>query len=170
MESPSWAFITDFRPMNKRCPRCGVTKHLFDFHKSKAKRDGYNVLCKLCSKQAALDWRNQPKGRARQMVTTAMKRAYEKGWDFDLTPEWVQPKLEVGLCEVTKLPLELSGGEYKGYGHFRPWTPSLDRIDPTKGYTTDNVQVVCWIYNQAKGVGTHADVLRLASSLKSNDN
>ena len=96
------------------------------------------------------------------MWVTAKNRAAAKGWAFDLTPEWLQPKLEQGLCEATGIPLELSGGEHKGYGHFRPWTPSLDRIDPTKGYTTDNVQVVCWIYNQAKGVGTHNDVVRLA--------
>lgn len=103
------------------------------------------------------------------MCTTAKKRAEEKGWEFNLTPEWIKPKLELGLCEITGLPLELSGGDFKGYGHFRPWTPSLDRIDPTKGYTTDNVQVVCWIYNQAKGVGNHADVVRLSQAVIAND-
>lgn len=156
--------------MQKLCPRCGVTKSIFDFHRSKAKKDGHNVLCKVCSKQAALEWRNNPKGRARSLWASARKRSEDKSLAFDLTPEWIQPKLEAGVCEVTGLPLELSGEEFKGYGHFRPWTPSLDRIDPTKGYTTDNVQVVCWIYNQAKGVGTHADVIRLAQAIAANDN
>ena len=103
------------------------------------------------------------------MWVTSMKRAEDRGMEFNLTPEWIQPKLEAGFCEASGLPLELSGGEFKGYGHFRPWTPSLDRIDPTKGYTTDNVQVVCWIYNQAKGVGDHADVVRLSQAIVEND-
>lgn len=155
----------------KRCPRCDTTKPLFQFHKSKAKRDGYNVLCKICSNTAAAEWRNQPYGRARQMFTTARKRAAEKGIDFDLTPEWIQPKLERGVCEASGLPLEFSGETWKGYGHFRPWTPSLDRIDSTKGYTMDNVHVVCWIYNQAKGTGTHDDVVRFSKAIvAANDN
>lgn len=104
------------------------------------------------------------------MWASSRNRAEDKGWAFDLTPEWIQPKLEAGVCEATGLPLELSGGDFKGYGHFRPWTPSMDRIDPTKGYTTDNVMVVCWMYNQAKGVGGHADVVRMANAIVKNDN
>lgn len=104
------------------------------------------------------------------MWVTAKKRAEDKGWDFNLTPEWIQPKLEAGRCEATGIELELSGGEFKGYGHFRPWTPSLDRIDPTRGYTTDNVQVVCWMYNQAKGVSAHSDVIRFAAAVMAQEN
>jgi hypothetical protein len=43
-----------------------------------------------------------------------------------------------------------------------PWQGSLDRIDSTRGYEADNVQVVCWAYNAAKGSWTDMDVLRLA--------
>lgn len=104
------------------------------------------------------------------MYTRAKHRAEVKGWEFNLTPEWIEPKLVAGVCEATGIPLELSGEKFKGYGHFRPWTPSLDRIDPTKGYTTDNVKVVCWMYNQAKGVSTHEAVVRMAHALIANDN
>lgn len=67
-----------------------------------------------------------------------------------------------GKCEVTGLPFEWSIGS--------PWAPSLDRIDSARGYTHENTQLVCWIYNQAKNIYTHADLLRLASALASQSN
>ena len=30
-------------------------------------------------------------------------------------------------------------------------TPSIDRLDPTKGYALDNIQLVTWEYNNEKG-------------------
>lgn len=162
--------ITTAEVSAKRCPKCGEEKHLSELHANHTKRDGHNTICKLCMKQVARDWRNTPPGRSKQMWTTSKKRAEERGWEFNLTPEWIQERLEAGVCEATGIPLEMSAEEFKGYGHFRPWTPSLDRDDPTKGYTTDNVKVVCWMYNQAKGVSTHEAVLRMARALVANDN
>lgn len=51
------------------------------------------------------------------------------------------------------------------FGPRRAFTPSLDRKDPALGYTEENSQMVVWIYNAAKGTGTHADVLALAAAL-----
>jgi len=44
--------------------------------------------------------------------------------------------------------------------------PSLDRVDSSKGYTKDNVQLVCRIYNTAKGNGTKEDVMKMVDALK----
>ena len=38
-----------------------------------------------------------------------------------------------------------------------PFKASLDRIDPTKGYTEDNVRWVCWAVNQMKSDKTEAE-------------
>jgi hypothetical protein len=46
-----------------------------------------------------------------------------------------------------------------------PLSPSLDRIDPRFGYVAGNVHVVVWVYNRAKGDGTHEDVLMLMEAL-----
>jgi hypothetical protein len=160
------SMITDDAEVSaKTCPKCSTVKSLLDFHANHTKPDGRNALCKTCMKMVSKNWRNKPAGRAKAMWTTAKKRAEERGWEFNLTPEWIQERLEAGFCQATGLPIELSSEEpFKG-GHFRPWTPSLDRTDCTKGYTMDNVKVVCWMYNQAKGVATHSDVLRLAEAL-----
>lgn len=149
----------------KSCSTCKTVKPFSGFHKNQTKVDGHNHLCRECMKEVSRRWRNQPKGRAKSLWTTARNRAAEKGWAFDLTPEWIEERLIAGVCEATGILLELTGEFTK---HFRPWTPSLDRSDCHRGYTKDNVKVVCWMYNQAKGVSSHRDVLKMAKALIEN--
>src|SRR5690606_34744882 len=41
-------------PTEKRCPRCGNTKQLYEFHPNKGRKDGRNGWCKLCEADARL--------------------------------------------------------------------------------------------------------------------
>lgn len=148
----------------RHCPRCQQDRPESDFAKSKAKPSGFNVVCKPCARAYSLQHRSNPRGRAKAMWETSRKRAAEKGWDFSLTAEWIEARLRAGRCEATGIELELQAQPGDAI-HFRPWTPSLDRTDCAKGYTPDNVKVVCWMYNQAKGVSTHAAVLKMAEAL-----
>lgn len=149
----------------KSCSTCKQQKPRLAFHKNHTKADGYNHLCRDCMKIVSKRWRDAPPGRAKALWTSARNRAEKKGHTFDLTPEWIEEKLLAGKCEATGIPLELAGETLK---HFRPWTPSLDRTDCHGGYTKDNVRVVCWMYNQAKGVSSHADVIKMAKALIAN--
>jgi hypothetical protein len=90
------------------------------------------------------------RGRAGMLFRQAKNRALQKGWEFDLSPEWVASKLEAGRCVVTKIPFDfgppLNDEKYN-------WNaPSLDRIDPQIGYTRENTQVTIWRYNHTKGI------------------
>lgn len=50
-----------------------------------------------------------------------------------------------GKCEVTRIPFN-----YQRTGqNRRPWAPSIDRIDSQRGYTPDNVRLVCFAVNIA---------------------
>jgi len=101
--------------------------------------------------------------RASYLVSTAKTRAKKQGVPFDLTMPWILEKLEAGMCEATGLPFDFPVRPgVAGRGSF---VPSLDRIVPGAGYTCDNVQLVCWIYNAAKGIGTHEHVMRMAEAL-----
>jgi hypothetical protein len=107
-------------------------------------------------------YRHTTRGRAISLHGAAKKRAKEKGLDFDITIDWVEQRLITGVCEVTGIPFEKDDAvERVG----RSFAPSLDRRDNALGYTQDNVQVVCWIYNRAKGVQGAEDVLRMAEAL-----
>lgn len=115
-----------------------------------------------CRKKA-VQYRATPEGRGDRLFHGAKKRSRTNNIEFTLEREWVIEKVKSRFCEVTGLPFELTTGR-------NSFAPSLDRTDPTKGYTPENVKVVVWCYNTAKGVGTHDDVLILAKALAANDN
>lgn len=105
-------------------------------------------------------WRaeNPHKSRASYLVKSARLRACAKGWDFNLDTALIAEQIGKGVCAVTGLPLRLEPG-------ISPWSPSIDRIDSNKGYTHDNVRVVAWLYNTAKGEFTDEDVLTMSRAL-----
>lgn len=77
-----------------------------------------------------------------------------------VTAAWVRKKIEHGVCAVTGIPFELDNGE--GTEKVNPYTPSADRIDPSKGYTYRNTQIVVWAYNRAKGEYAERTFTRVA--------
>ena len=83
---------------------------------------------------------------------------------FDLETEWIRQCLG-RPCPRTGIPFVLHHSSNKGYTDRHPFGPSLDKIDPFKGYTKDNVQVVCWAYNCAKQRFTDEEVLRLCKAV-----
>jgi hypothetical protein len=85
--------------------------------------------------------------------------ARNKNLPFDLTNEWAAARW-TGKCEITGIAFGLNGKR----GPF-PFSPSVDRIDPTKGYTQDNCRFVLWGCNAIKGVGTDADMYKIACAI-----
>lgn len=54
-------------------------------------------------------------------------------------------------CNVSGLPLEfVRGGSTHGGRYLNPYSCSIDRIDSTKGYIINNVQLVCAAVNDMK--------------------
>lgn len=96
-----------------------------------------------------------PEGRIRKLVNSIRSRCKSKNLDCDITAEWVLKKWEdtEGCCERTGIPFVL-----RSKGNAECFSPSIDRVDPKKGYTVDNCQLVIWMYNAAKGQGTDDDV------------
>jgi hypothetical protein len=90
-----------------------------------------------------------PEGRAVTLIAGARKRAKAKGLDFDLDVEWVADRIKRG-CAILGEPFNLTGSPPVGYTA-HPRAPSLDRIDSSRGYTRDNVWVICDAINRAKG-------------------
>ena len=100
-------------------------------------------------------WRATPEGRSKILIKDARRRAEKRGIEFNLTYMWLLPKLLNGVCEISGLPFDLkpSANTTKN-----PRAPSLDKIDPSKGYTEDNVQVICDQANTAKGEYSEEDL------------
>ena len=159
----------------KVCTVCEVRKPLTEFWKQALRTDGYAVECKDCTRKYVSKYRKRPEnkakelersrraerikyrnerdsscaGRALVMVNSARANSKVRGHSFPVTvdPKDIQAILEIGVCEVSGLPFDLR----RGLGRRSPFSPSLDRIDPKKGYVKGNVQVVVWCYNAARG-------------------
>lgn len=163
--------------MTKTCSKCKVEQPRSAFFNADKRPDGKCPQCKECMTEysakrraegkEALNqrkWRDEnksnPRFRASRLMIDAKQRAKKNELPFDLDLDWVEEKLNNGFCEATGL-----GFDFVPSIPARPFTPSLDRIDPSLGYTKENTQVVCWIYNRAKGVHDHASVVTLAQAL-----
>ena len=68
-------------------------------------------------------------------------------------------------CSMTGIALVWN---YEGEGK-NPWSPSLDRIDCSLGYTVDNLRLVCWAYNVARSNWADEIVLAMARGLLANE-
>ncbi|WP_431290409.1 hypothetical protein [Burkholderia cepacia] len=156
------------------CPRCGgarIWKH--------AKHDGsaWRQYCSKChcatsyrarnrrrleyNAQIAARRKSDPLFKAYEIWKSAKDRASRKGIEFTLSREKVERAVVGGICEVTGIKFDMSV-KNKNQSSF---SPSVDKIDPRKGYTDENCQIVCWLYNRAKGDGTHAEVMLLVEAL-----
>jgi hypothetical protein len=87
-----------------------------------------------------------PGKRLQDILTKAKKRADKRNFKFDLDYEWIWSKWtkQDGKCKLTRLKFDLRTGRGK-----LPLSPSLDRINSTKGYTKRNTRLICTHLNEA---------------------
>ncbi len=101
---------------------------------------------------------------ANTLVTEARCRCRGKDIPFDLDVEWIESLWErqQGRCfwyHVEMQPMDCTRN---------PLQPSIDRIEPEKGYVKSNVVLACAAANLGRNT-THADVFRrFADSLEAN--
>lgn len=132
-------------------------------HEAAGKVEAAREKRRAAAEAAAQRRAEADRARAEQKLrskTRARWRLTKKGADareinFTLTEEDVDRLLRSGVCARTGIVFEAAGD----------FAASIDRVDNTKGYTVNNVQAVCWIYNRAKGTSTDAAVLRMAEAL-----
>ncbi len=96
------------------------------------------------------------------LITSAKVRAKKKGLPFNLTREWGK-KHWTGFCALTGLAFAINPG--KGRTLF---SPSIDQIVASQGYTQDNCRFILWSVNSLKGAGTDQDVKIIAEAIMRN--
>lgn len=85
--------------------------------------------------------------RMKKLIRDARERAKERNIPFSLTLDHVMKHIEYGKCSITGLPFQINKREGM---RTNPYAPSLDQIEPNKGYTNENIRVVIWAYNAMK--------------------
>lgn len=66
-------------------------------------------------------------------------------------------------CKYLNIPIDWLG-DFR-VGNYNRHSPSLDRIDPTKGYTKGNVQIISLLANQMKSCATEAELKTFAQNV-----
>ena len=79
------------------------------------------------------------------MIAQAKRRAEERGLTFDLTEDCI---VIPNLCPILEVPLVIGTKEDYEY------SPSLDRIDNSKGYIKGNIQIISKKANSMKNSAT----------------
>lgn len=105
------------------------------------------------------------KNRVKVLLLAAKNRASKANKPFDLTIEQLEVLLKPMICSMTGLALVWG---YEGEGK-NPWSPSLDRIDCSLGYTIGNLRLVCWAYNLARSNWPDEVVIAMAKGLLANE-
>jgi hypothetical protein len=110
-------------------------------------------------KAAREKYKATPSGKCANLVAAARSRARNNGLSFDLTKEWCEYGLGQG-CALTGLHFKFVTNEGRSM-----FSPSIDKINPTGGYTQDNCRLILWGLNAFKGTGTDSDMLSIAKAL-----
>jgi hypothetical protein len=170
----------------KECFTCKTVKPAEDFPKNPGLIGGLHTYCKTCSntknkeneyyktsqqvrkerlrtdpeyKLHVLSEKN--KNRKKNIVTSLLincrNRAKERNLEFDLTKEDI---IVPALCPILLKPLIC--GDKNDYS----FSPSVDRIDNSKGYTKDNIQVISMKANKMKNNATKEELLNFAKWIK----
>jgi len=123
--------------------------------KIRAKKCSEDPIKKAESKERSSSFYKSISGRAKTLYKGACRRS-EQYENFDITCDWIEDKLKIGFCEITGFSFDFS--PHNRYSK-NPYSPSIDRIDSTKGYTKDNVRIVLWQVNLMRGEMNDDEIL-----------
>jgi hypothetical protein len=93
------------------------------------------------------------------MFNRSKTRAKRRNIEFSIVLEDIVIPTE---CPILGIPLAVSSG------HMTDNSPSLDRIDPSKGYVKGNVMVISNRANNIKGFGTAEEHIKIAEFMNNN--
>tara|TARA_S200002703_G_scaffold114343_1_gene99817 strand:+ start:36 stop:614 length:579 start_codon:yes stop_codon:yes gene_type:complete len=132
-----------------KCTKCGVDLVPHENWTSGAVAKGY-FICRFCRNNDEID-RVNSLSDAKLLHMYAKKRAKAKCRDFTITVEDIE-KVDAAICPILEIPMKRYKQQYEGgAGYQMPDSKTLDRIDPSKGYTPDNIRVISWAANKMLG-------------------
>lgn len=134
-------------------------------------RDGLDKRCHKCkTKQNKIARANYSDEKRLEKILQerwlgARDRAKYKNRKFDITKEDLMElwNKQEGKCAISKLPMTYTMDNGRN-----PYNISVDQINPSKGYTKDNIQLVCMCVNQLKSDFDMETVINICKNILNN--
>jgi len=162
-----------FNPVTglKICSRCKDKfpegKPIDAFGRDKKRADGFHPWCNECRRAAERLHKKTEKAKATRsawlkrhlevsMFYNSRDRARKQSLPFSITKEDILIPESCPVCGCQMI---------SGDGKQRMDSPSLDKWDPSLGYTIDNIWVICMQCNLRKGDMSGDDLLAFAFNL-----
>jgi hypothetical protein len=108
-------------------------------------KNKWNELNRQKVREDKQRWMAKPENRIRHSLGQAKRRAQKDGREFDITIEDLLPLPTT--CPVLGIEINYTGTKARGFVNN---SPSIDRIDSSKGYIKGNVQIISWRANRIK--------------------
>lgn len=160
----------------KKCRVCKKECPLDLFSFSPVSKDRYGYICRHCHTESARQYRKRPgilqrmtflqkrrseapHNRARILVKGAEKRAAIKKIEFSLVKEDILPFPTICPLLGIEISMDLGKGQQLN-------GPSLDRKDPKRGYTKDNVWIISRRANNIKNDASIEELELILNNLK----
>lgn len=139
---------------HKICRTCRINKPREEFCRKSTSKDGINGRCRICENKAKTARRERlraDKGQWPKLMLPIIKQnAKNRGLAFNLTHEDL---IVPDRCPILGCILERGIGAKSAHAA----SPSVDRIDATKGYVKGNVAVISYRANVIKNDGTASE-------------
>ncbi len=138
---------------NKNCPICSnvflSTRQYKTYCSDACSQEGRKVK----QKQSSNRWHEKEKSKVLSTLRNIQQRAKEKNIEFSLNADDI---VSPPFCPVFGFELKRN----KGIPQYD--SPSVDRIDPTKGYTKENIQIISQLANAMKQNATKEQLIQFA--------
>jgi hypothetical protein len=118
----------------KTCRKCKQVKDITQFPKCSKLKNEKSSYCKQCHVVNAQRWAEQNPERV--LLKSAKLRATAQSVPFNISVIDISIPETCPICDTV-----LESGI--GKGQYYPHAPSLDKIEPAKGYVKGNVWVIC---------------------------
>lgn len=150
----------DVLPGYKKCGYCKTSFKIEEFNRGKLTYS----YCRICSSKVRLintqKIKKTSEGRrwyaAMKMFHGAKKRAKQKRMDFSITADFVYQNIPE-FCPILGIKITLCGPNQDGN------SPSLDRVDNSKGYTLNNTRIISHRANSLKNGSSLEDLRKITT-------
>lgn len=131
--------------IEKLCYLCKQRKSKNEFYKNKSRNDGLEPICKKC--KVIID--SRPRNLASKMYSRQKQSSIRRGHPLpDYDRKWLTEWL-ISRDNFKDMHTKWIESNMKS-----DLKPSVDRINPLKPYTKDNIQLMTWGENDKKGKNT----------------